>query len=295
MNNYFLPISQEDLIKRGWKELDVIIITGDAYVDHPSYGSALIGRVLEAEGFKVGIIAQPNWRGLNDFKKLGRPRLFFAITSGNVDSMVANYTANKRLRTSDDYSPGSIPGLRPDRALIVYANKAREAYRDSIIVLGGLEASLRRLAHYDYWDDDLRRSVLVDAKSDMLIYGMAETPIVSLAKRLDKNEDIRSINDIRGTVVIRKELSLFNDCMVIPSFEEAKQDKIKFNEAFKEIYCQMNPYKAKAIAQRHGDRFVVQLPPAYPLTTIELDKIYGLKFVRNWHSVYDKSGGIKGF
>ena len=295
MSTDFLPISQEDLKKRGWKELDVIIITGDAYVDHPSYGAALIGRVLESNGFRVGIIAQPNWRKLDDFKKLGRPKLFFAITSGNTDSMVANYTANKRLRTTDDYSPGSKPGLRPDRALIVYANKAREAYRDSLIVLGGLEASLRRLAHYDYWDDDLRRSVLLDSKSDMLIYGMAENAIVSLAKRLNEKEDIRLINDIRGTVVIRKEVSFLRDCVEIPSFEEAKQDKAKFNEAFKEIYCQMNPFKAKAVAQKHADRFVVQLPPAYPLTTVELDKIYRLKFARNWHPAYDMSGGIKGF
>ncbi|MFA5271199.1 MAG: YgiQ family radical SAM protein [Candidatus Omnitrophota bacterium] len=291
----FLPISQEDLKKLGWEELDVIIVSGDAYVDHPSYGPALIGRVLESNGFKVGIIAQPNWRNLDDFRKLGRPKLFFAITSGNTDSMVANYTANKRPRKNDDYSPGAKSGLRPDRALIVYANKVREAYRDCPIVLGGIEASLRRLAHYDYWDNDVRRSVLLDAKADILIYGMAETPIVTLAKRLNQKEDIRLINDIRGTVVVRKEINFLKDYLEIPSFEEVKEDKLKFNAAFKEIYCQMNPFKAKAIAQKHADRFLVQLPPAYPLTTEELDKIYGLDFVRNWHPTYDKAGGIKGF
>jgi uncharacterized radical SAM protein YgiQ len=170
----FLPVNQSDLKKLGLSELDIIIVTGDAYVDHPSYGASIIGRTLEADGFRVGIIAQPNWRSTDDFMKLGRPKLFFAITSGNVDSMVANYTANKRPRRVDDYSPGGKAGLRPDRALIVYANKVRQAFKDCPIVLGGLEASLRRLAHYDYWDNEVRRSVLVDAKADMLVYGMGK-------------------------------------------------------------------------------------------------------------------------
>ncbi|MDD4183413.1 MAG: YgiQ family radical SAM protein, partial [Candidatus Omnitrophica bacterium] len=295
MNSNFLPISKEDFKKRGWGDLDIIIITGDAYVDHPSYGAAIIGRVLEAEGFKVGIIAQPNWRNTDDFLKLGRPRLFFAITSGNVDSMVANYTANKRSRISDDYSPGARAGLRPDRALIVYSNKAREAYKDCPIVLGGLEASLRRLAHYDYWDNEVRRSVLIDAKADILVYGMGESQILEIAKRLKSGESLESLNNICGTTVIRKDLSFLKEYKLIPSFEETREDKNKYNSAFREIFSQMNPFSAKAIAQKHADRFIVQLPPAYPLSTDDLDRIYNLKYARAWHPTYNKLGGIKGF
>ncbi|MDD4955653.1 MAG: YgiQ family radical SAM protein [Candidatus Omnitrophica bacterium] len=291
----FLPINQQDLKKRGLSEPDIIIITGDAYVDHPSYGAAIIGRILEVEGFSVGIIAQPNWRNLDDFKKLGRPKLFFAVTSGNVDSMVSNYTANKRLRSSDDYSPGGRSGLRPDRALIVYANKAREAYRDCPIVLGGLEASLRRFSHYDYWDNDVRRSVLVDAKADILVYGMGESQIVEIAKQLKNGAEPQALNNIRGTVVIRKNLDFLTESKTIPSFEEIKDDKNKYNLAFREIYSQMNPLSAKILAQKHADRFVVQFPPAYPLTTEDLDRIYGLNYARRWHPSYDKLGGVKGF
>jgi len=279
----------------GLSQLDVVIITGDAYVDHPSYGAAVIGRVLESEGVKAGIIAQPNWRSLDDFLKLGRPKLFFAITSGNVDSMVANYTANKRLRSLDDYSPGSKPGLRPDRALIVYANKVQQAYKNCPIVLGGLEASLRRLAHYDYWDNDVRRSVLLDSKADILVYGMGETQILEIAKRLKAGENIQTLNDIRGTVIIRKDLTFLKEHKLIPSFEEIKEDKNKYNLAFREIYSQMNPFSAKVIVQKHADRFIVQLPPAYPLSTKELNRIYELNYARNWHPAYNKLGGVKGF
>jgi len=291
----FLPVNQSDLKKLGLSELDIIIVTGDAYVDHPSYGASIIGRTLEADGFRVGIIAQPNWRSTDDFMKLGRPKLFFAITSGNVDSMVANYTANKRPRRVDDYSPGGKAGLRPDRALIVYANKVRQAFKDCPIVLGGLEASLRRLAHYDYWDNEVRRSVLVDAKADMLVYGMGEAQIVEIAKRIKKGEDLHSLSDIRGTVVIRKDLRFLHDYKTIPSFEEIQNDKLKYNLAFREIYSQMNPFNAKAMAQKHADRFVVQLPPAYPLSTDDLDRIYNLNYMRSWHPAYDKLGGVKGF
>ncbi|MCK9573519.1 MAG: YgiQ family radical SAM protein [Candidatus Omnitrophica bacterium] len=295
MSLNFLPICQQDLKKLGIKELDIIIVTGDAYVDHPSYGAAIIGRVLEAEGFKVGIIAQPNWRSTDDFLKLGRPKLFFAITAGNVDSMVANYTANKRPRVVDDYSPGSRSGLRPDRALIVYANKVREAHKDCLIVLGGIEASLRRLAHYDYWDNEPRRSVLLDSKADILVYGMGEIQTLEIAKRLKSGESAHSLNDIRGTVIVRKDLTLLKDYKLVPSFEEIKESNNKYNLAFREIFSQMNPFSAKSIAQKHADRFIVQLPPAYPLSTDDLDRIYGLNYARNWHPVYDKLGGIKGF
>lgn len=295
MNHSFLPINQQDLRSRGLKELDIVIITGDAYVDHPSYGAAIIGRVLEAEGFKVGIIAQPDWRNLDDFLKLGRPKLFFAITSGNVDSMVANYTANKRPRRTDDYSPGSKPGLRPDRASIVYANKVRQAFKDCPIILGGLEASLCRLAHYDYWDDGVRRSVLIDAKADILVYGMGEAQIIEIAKRLRGGENLSLLNDVRGTVVIRKDFSFLREYKLIPSFEEVKEDKNKYNLAFREIFSQINPFTAKAIVQKHADRFIVQLPPAYPLSAEDLNRIYELNYARSWHPSYDRFGGVKGF
>jgi uncharacterized radical SAM protein YgiQ len=192
----FLPVSPSDMRRRGWDQLDVILITGDAYVDHPAYGVALIGRVLASHGYRVGVIAQPDWRTAADFKRLGRPRLFFGITSGNVDSMVANYTANKRPRKKDDYTPGGKPGRRPDRALIVYANRVRQAFKDVGVVIGGIEASMRRLAHYDYWDNRVRRSILFDARADMLVYGMGESQTVEIARRLSAGETIDALDHI---------------------------------------------------------------------------------------------------
>ncbi len=221
MASSFLPISKDDLRRRGLRELDVIIVTGDAYVDHPAYGAAVIGRVLEAEGFTVGIIAQPDWHDTKDFMRLGRPRLFFGITSGNVDSMVANYTAAKRRRKLDDYSPGGKAGLRPDRAVTVYANRLREAFPGVPLVLGGIEASMRRLAHYDYWDNKVRRSVLVDSRGDILVYGMGETQMIEIARRLAKGEQAGDLDTIRGTAVIRRDTGKLKNPLLLPSFEEA--------------------------------------------------------------------------
>ncbi|MFH1798270.1 MAG: YgiQ family radical SAM protein [Candidatus Omnitrophota bacterium] len=295
MKKTFLPISKQDMKDRGWQELDVILISGDAYVDHPSYGAAVIGRVLEHNGFKVGIIAQPDWQNVEEFKRLGKPRLFFGITSGNVDSMIANYTANKRPRKTDEYSPGEKTGLRPDRAVINYANRAREAYKDVPIVLGGIEASLRRLGHYDYWDDCVRRSILCDSRAAILVYGMGEKQIVEIARRLDKGESAQTLDDIQGTVVVRKNIDSIKDkCEVIPSFEETAKDKKKFGIAFAAMYKQMNPHNAKIIVQPHSNLFVVQFPPAYPLTTRELDDIYELPYTYKWHPVFDALGGVKG-
>ncbi|MDP2923604.1 MAG: YgiQ family radical SAM protein [Candidatus Omnitrophota bacterium] len=291
----FFPICRDDLIKRGWRELDIVLITGDAYVDHSSYGVAVIGRVLENAGFRIGIIAQPNWRNTKDFTQLGKPKLFFGITAGNVDSLVANYTANKKPRKVDDYSPLGKTGMRPDRATIVYANKVREAFPDTPIVLGGIEASLRRLAHYDYWDNCVRRSILVDAKANILVYGMGEAQILEIARRLESGEKIQALNNTRGAVVIRKEVSWLKNCLIIPSFEEVSADKNKFNEAFRIIYSQTNPLKAKPIAQKHGDRFVVQFAPALPLATEELDRIYELPYMRNYHPSYNRLGPVKSF
>ncbi|MBN1526647.1 MAG: YgiQ family radical SAM protein [Candidatus Omnitrophica bacterium] len=295
MNKNFLPTSKEEMQERGWSALDVIIVTGDAYVDHASYGASVIGRMLEAEGFKVGIIAQPRWQSAEDFKKLGRPRLFFGVTAGNLDSMVANYTANKAPRRKDGYSPGGKPGLRPDRATIVYTNRIREAFGQVPIVLGGIEASLRRLAHYDYWSDKLRRSALLDSKADILIYGMGEKQAVEIAKRLAAGEDIRSIDDIRGTAVIKNDVSELKRRVMLPSFEEVSQDKEAFIEAFRSIHENADPAKAMTLVQKHGERFIVQLPPSFPLTTEELDRIYLLDYARDWHPSYDKEGGVPGF
>ena len=289
----FLPISKEDLKKRGWDELDVILLTGDAYVDHPSYGAALIGRVLENAGFKVGIIAQPDWHKLEDFKRLGRPRLFFGVTAGNIDSMLAKYTANKKIRNVDDYSPGGEPLLRPERASIIYTNKLQEAFKDVPIVLGGIEASMRRLAHYDYWSDKVRRSLLLDSKADILVYGMGEKQILEIANRL--KDGIANLENIPGTVIARRSIEDVRNYVLIPSFEDISQDKNAFNLAFKTIYSESDPISGKTVAQKCGDRFVVQYPPAKPLTTEEMDNIYSLSYMRDWHPMYDRKGGVPGF
>lgn len=290
--NHFLPISRDDMAIRRWDDLDVIIITGDAYADHPSFGAAMIGRTIEGEGYRVGIIAQPDWRSFQDFARLGKPRLFFGVTSGNIDSMLNHYTAAKRLRHNDAYSPGNKHGLRPNRALIVYTNRIREIFGDVPIVLGGMEASMRRVAHYDYWDNSVRRSILIDSRADMIIYGMGERQVVELTRRLNEGEPIQSIKNIRGTVVLSSTCNTPENCMVLPSFETVKQDKKAFDAASKILLTEIDPVTARPLAQLHGNRFVVQLPPAKPLSTSEMDRLYELPFTRTWHPVYDTAGGI---
>ncbi len=294
MNNTFLPISKNEAESRGWKEPDVIIVTGDAYVDHPSYGPAAIGRLLEDAGFKVGIIAQPDIRTTADILRLGRPRLFFGVTAGNLDSMVANYTANKKPRSGDDYSPGGISLFRPDRACIAYTNKIREAYPNASIVLGGLEASMRRLAHYDYWSDSVRRSILADSKADILVYGMGECQVLEIARRLDKGEGIKTLGDINGTAIIRNSLDGIKGHITLPSFEETAKDKDRFNESFRTICLESDPFRGRTLVQQHGARFVIQLPPAPVLKQGEMDRIYSFDYNRSWHPSYDKRGGIPG-
>ncbi len=296
MKEQFLPISMQDLSARGWGQLDIILVTGDAYVDHPSYGVAVIGRVLESAGYRVGVIAQPNWRNKKDFLRLGKPRLFFAVTAGNVDSMVANYTANKRPRKTDDYSPGGKPGLRPDRATIVYAHKIRECFKHTPIILGGIEASLKRLAYYDYWDDTVRRSILLDAKADILVYGMAEQAILEIARYLDKGNNHRLPDNIKGTVIVRENYDFLKEAGVVPSFEQVKDNKKQFLEAFKIIYQQQHPYQSKPVVQKHGDKFIIQFPPALPLTTKKLDAIYELPYMRSPHPIYEQTkAAVKAF
>lgn len=288
----FLPFAKKDLEKRGWDYLDVILVTGDAYVDHPSYGTAIIGRVLENAYYRVGIISQPDWTSINDFIQLGKPHLFFGITAGNLDSMVANYTAHKKPRRRDDYSPEGMPGFRPDRATIVYANRVREAFNDVCIVIGGIEASLRRFAHYDWWDNGVRKSILLDSRADILVYGMGEKQIVEITRRLKQGIDLAGI---RGTAIVRKDIVFLKDYIEIPSYDEVKKDKEKFNEAFKSIYLNQDPFKGKVLVQKHDTRSVIQFPPQIPLTTHELDNIYELPYARGWHPTYDKKGGVPGF
>jgi len=297
MTGAMLPMSRAEMQARGWDCLDVLLVSGDAYVDHPSFGTAVIGRLLESLGYRVGVIAQPDWRGVADFQTLGRPRLFAGITSGNVDSMVANYTANRRRRRTDDFSPGDQSGLRPDRALIVYANRLREAFGAQAgvprlpLVLGGIEASLRRLAHYDYWDDAVRRSVLPDAKADLLVYGMAEPAISEIAARLAAGEPVEALEGIRGTAVLRPAPPA--EALRLPAFEQVRDDPQAFLEAFRAIYANMSPRDARVLAQPHGERWVVQYPPAWPLKPEELDRVHELPFTRRWHPRYDAEGGVR--
>ena len=284
-------MTMEEVRARGWDGLDIILVTGDAYVDHPAYGTALIGRLLQASGFRVGVIAQPDWRSIDAFVRLGKPRLFFGITAGNMDSMVANYSANKKPRREDAYSPGGRTGLRPDRAVIVYANRIREAYGDVLIVAGGIEASLRRLAHYDWWDNKVRRSILLDARADILVYGMGEQQVIEIARRAAGGADLYGI---RGTVIVRKDVTPSDAVLEVPSYEEVASDKARFNEAFRLFYESQNPFAGTTIVQRHGTRCVIHFPPPLPLAQNELDRIYGLGFTRMCHPMYEGTGGVPG-
>ncbi len=287
----FLPMSLREAEELGIQEFDIILVTGDAYVDHPSFGAALIGRVLWDAGYSVGIISQPDWKSDGDFKKLGKPRLFFGVTSGNVDSMVNNYTANLKIRSDDVYSPGGIP-RRPNRAAIVYSDKLHSIFPDTPIVLGGIEASLRRFAHYDYWSDRVRQSILADAPADMLVFGMGERQVVEIASRLSKGEEIKDTTDIPGTT-IKMEIGRWHaieheDYVEIPGFAEVSQDKKLYAEAFKLHYQEQDPVRGRPVAQAHPKTVIIQNKPAMPLTSEELDHVYELPFTRMPHPSYKK-------
>lgn len=288
----FLPISKEDLKKRNIDQLDFIIVTGDAYVDHPSFGTAIIGRTLESQGFTVGIIPQPKWDNTDDFKKLGTPKYAFLVNSGNIDSMVNHYTAAKKRRHDDLYSPGGKSGFRPDRAVIVYCNRIREAFKDIPIVIGGIEASLRRFAHYDYWSDKVRRSILLDSKADLLIYGMGEKTIIQIAEMFKYGSKISDMTDIKGTCYVAKNIDNLSNYIEVPSFEEVATDKKVYGEAFKGEYYEQDSIRGHMIVQKHGDRYLVQNPPQVPLTNEEMDFTYNLPFMRTYHPIYEASGGI---
>ncbi len=287
----FLPISLREAEELGIHQFDVILVTGDAYVDHPSFGAALIGRLLLDAGYNVGIISQPYWKSDGDFKKLGKPRLFFGVTSGNVDSMVNNYTANLKIRSDDAYSPGGIP-QRPNRAAIVYSDKLHSIFPDTPIVLGGIGASLRRFAHYDYWSDNVRQSILADAPADMLVFGMGERQVVEIASRLSKGEEIKKITDIQGTT-IKMEIGRWRsigheEYVEIPSFSEVSQDKTLYARAFKLHYQEQDPVRGRPVAQAHPKTVIIQNKPAMPLTSEELDHVYELPFTRMAHPSYKK-------
>jgi uncharacterized radical SAM protein YgiQ len=269
---------------RGWEQLDVLFISGDAYIDHPAFGTPLLGRLLENAGYRVGIIAQPDWKDPTAFQVMGRPRLFAAISAGAMDSLVNHYTAAKKIRRDDAYTPGGQAGKRPNRAVIAYTAALKGAFKGLPMVIGGIEASLRRLAHYDYWDDRVRRSILVDSKADLLLYGMAETALLELVTRLDAGEEFDSIQDIRGTAVICAKGP--ENSVNLPSFEEVAADPKAYNRAFKLSCAEQNPFSAKALMQQHAQRQVVINPPAFPLTEQQLDRIYALPFTRLPHPDY---------
>ncbi|MEC4727443.1 YgiQ family radical SAM protein [Shewanella sp. D64] len=344
----FLPMSRKEMDRLGWDSCDIIIVTGDAYVDHPSFGMAVIGRMLEAQGFRVGIISQPDWSNKNDFMKLGKPNLYFGVTSGNMDSMINRYTAERRMRHDDAYTAGNIGGKRPDRAVTVYTQRCKEAFKQVPVIIGGIEASLRRIAHYDYWSDKVRRSVILDAKADILVYGNAERPLVELSHRLAAGEPMSELHNIRGTTVIRKEpmpgwkgmdsrkidqlhkidpiphpygaddvgcknlsgpsdLKIFdneapkaisvqparpkpweNTYVLLPSFEKVSEDKYLYAHASRILHQEQNPGCARALFQKHAERAIWVNPPAWPLSTEEMDGVFGLPYARVPHPSYGK-------
>ena len=309
MQDLFLPISEKDMLRRGWPGLDVLLVSADAYVDHPSFACALLGRLLEKHGYRVGIIAQPDWRKPESLMVMGKPRLCCMISGGNIDSMVAHYTSTRKKRSSDQYSPGGKAGLRPDRPTIIYSNLARQAFGNIPVIIGGLEASLRRLAHYDYWQDLVRKSILQDSKADLLVYGMGELQTIEIADRLSAGQEVSQLRDIQGTCYSLSEKE-YEACqplpfepVTLPSFEEVSQrdkvsntpteeGRITYAKAFNIQMMHENPFERKCLVQSSNGRIIVQNPPARPLSQDEFDSLYELPFKRMWHPVYDKDGGV---
>ncbi len=289
----FLPINKTEVDVLGWGAPDFVYVTGDAYVDHPSFGVAIISRVLEHAGFRVAILSQPDYKSCDAFKEYGKPRLGFLVTAGNIDSMVAHYTVSKKKRNEDYYSPGGKSGKRPDRATIVYCNRIREAYGDVPIIIGGLEASLRRFAHYDYWDDKVRRSILIDAKADILSYGMGEKSILAIAKLLDKGVPIKKIRDVRGTVFVANHNDRIHyDAVGYFDYNIIKSDKRAYAEAFNIQYRENDHIRGRAVIEYYDSKMIVQNPPMPPLEQKELDEVYKLPYMRNYHPVYENWGGV---
>ena len=288
----FLPISKKDMEARGLSQCDFVYVIADAYVDHPSFGHAIISRVLEKAGYTVGIISQPDWRNPKSIDILGKPRLGFLVSGGNMDSMVNHYAVTKHKRKTDAFTPGGVMGKRPDYATIVYCNLIRQTYKDVPILIGGIEASLRRLAHYDYWSESLKRSILLDSQADLLMYGMGEKSIVEIADALNTGMNVRDITYIDGTVFRAEELDESLPTIVLPTYDELKANKRKYAESFKVQYGNCDPFTAKRLAEPYGKEFVVQNPPQKPLTTEEMDAVYALPYMRTYHPSYEKAGGV---
>lgn len=293
MTQGFLPICKEDMRARGWEQLDFVYVSGDAYVDHPSFGAAIILRVLDAHGYRVGIISQPDWKNPESITVLGEPRLGFLVSAGNMDSMVNHYSVSKKRRRTDAYTPGGVMGKRPDYATVVYSNLIRRVYKKTPIILGGIEASLRRLAHYDYWSDKLKRSVLLDSGADLISYGMGEHSIIEIAEALDAGIDIRDITYIAGTVCRVKDLDSVCDAVVLPSYESLKEDRMNYARSFYTQYCHTDPFSGKRLVEPYGDHlYVVQNPPALPLSQDEMDEVYSFPYMRTYHPSYEPLGGV---
>ena len=288
----FLPISKQDMVSRGWEQCDFVYVIGDAYVDHPSFGHAIISRVLESHGYTVGIISQPNWKDPKSITILGKPRLGFLVSGGNMDSMVNHYSVTKHKRKTDAFTPGGVMGKRPDYATVVYCNLIRQTYKDVPILIGGIEASLRRLAHYDYWSESLKRSILLDSQADLLMYGMGEKSIVEIADALNSGLDVKDITYIDGTVFRTEELDESLPTIILPSYEQLKNHKRTYAESFRIQYGNCDPFTAKRLAEPYGKEYVVQNPPQKPLTTQEMDDVYALPYCRTYHPIYERAGGV---
>ena len=289
----FLPVNREEMEQMGWEQPDFVYVTGDAYVDHPSFGPAIISRLLESHGYKVAMLPQPDWKDENSVRVFGRPRLGFLVSSGNMDSMVNHYTVARKRRQTDAYTPGGVMGRRPDYAVVVYCNLIRRVYKDVPVIIGGIEASLRRMAHYDYWSDKLKRSVLMDSSADLLCYGMGEHSTVEIADCLASGMSVKDITFVRGTVYRTSNPELFQDAVILPAFEELQQTKKKYAESFYTQYCNTDPFSGRKLVEPYPNKqYLVQNPPAYPLTQMEMDDIYDLPYMRTWHPIYDEAGGI---
>lgn len=292
--NDFLPINKKDMISRGWDSVDFIYVTGDSYVDHPSFGAAIITRVLENEGFKVAVLSQPDWMNSDDFTQFGKPKLGFFVTSGNIDSMVAHYTAAKRKRHDDAYTAGGVAGKRPDRAVIVYSNIIKKLYPDSPVIIGGLEASLRRFAHYDYWDDKIRPSILIESGADLLSFGMGEKQTAQIAHRLNNGEDISNMRDIKGTCYVCPSFETPYTGVECPSYENVCSSKKEYAKSCRIQQDEQDHIRGRLIKQKHGKLMLVQNAPMPPLTQKELDRVYALPYMRAYHPSYEKFGGVPG-
>lgn len=289
----FLPVTKKEMKQRGWEQVDFAYITGDAYVDHPSFGTAIISRLLESRGYKVGIIPQPDWRKKESIQVFGEPRLGFLVSAGNMDSMVNHYTVSKKHRQKDSYSPGGQMGLRPDRAVIVYSNLIRQTYKKTPIILGGIEASLRRLAHYDYWENKVKHSVLLDSGADMISYGMGEHSIIEIADALASGLPVEELTYIAGTVFKCRDLSRVYDPIILPSYEEVKVNKKVYADSFAIQYQNTDPFSARPMVESYGTKgYIIQNPPALPLTQEEMDDVYALPYTEKVHPMYEKLGGI---